>query len=85
MSLRLWTWFYRRLGSAYPKAFLTVELHSALIVAAATVALFSLYYDMSASELLQVLAVVVGLTWGAVIFALYLPIFSLGQAVKGFR
>jgi type IV pilus assembly protein PilC len=29
--------------------------------------------------------VVMGALAGAVIFALYLPIFSLGQAIKGFR
>ncbi len=66
MSLRLLTWCYRRLGAAYPKVFLTVELHTALIVAAATVALFSLYYDIAAQQLLEVLGVVVGLTWVAV-------------------
>jgi len=70
MSVRLWTWFYRKLGSAYPKVFVTVELHSALIIAAATVALFSLYYDLETDQLLEVLGVVLALTWVAVATAL---------------
>ena len=66
MSLRLLTWFYRRLGASYPKVFLTLELHTALVIAAATVVFFSLYYDVEAEQLLKVLAVVLALTWFAV-------------------
>lgn len=71
MSLRVMSWFYRKLGSFYPAAFLTVELQSALLVTAATVGLFTFYYDSDGAELLQVLAVALALT--ALAIALVLP------------
>jgi class 3 adenylate cyclase len=51
------SYLYRRLGARYPQAFLAVELHSALVVVAATLALFSFYYDGTASEYLMVLGI----------------------------
>jgi adenylate cyclase len=71
MSLRVMSWFYRKLGSLYPAAFLTVELQSALIVTAATVGLFTFYYDADGTELLQVLLVALALT--ALAIAVVLP------------
>ena len=70
MSLRILTWLYRKLGSFYPAAFMTVELQSAFVVTAATVALISLYYDASTEEFLQALVVVVALTALAVGYAM---------------
>jgi hypothetical protein len=55
MSLRVTTWFYRKLGSLYPAAFLTVELQSALVVTAATVGLFTFYYDADGDQFLHAL------------------------------
>lgn len=66
MSLRILTWLYRKLGSFYPAAFMTVELQSAFVVTAATVALISLYYDASTDEFFQALAVALALTAFAV-------------------
>lgn len=57
MSPRVLTWFYRRLGTFYPVAFLTVELQSALVVTAGTVGLFSFYYEAGAERFFQVLVV----------------------------
>ena len=70
MSPRVMTWFYRKLGSVYPAAFLTVELQSALVVTAGTVGLFTFYYDSDADEFLTVLLVALGLTAIAVGFGL---------------
>jgi adenylate cyclase len=70
MSLRILTWLYRKLGSFYPAAFMTVELQSAFVVTAATVALISLYYDASTEEFLQALVVVLALTALAVGYAM---------------
>src|ERR671919_283326 len=70
MSLRILTWLYRKLGSFYPAAFMTVELQSAFVVTAATVALISLYYDASTDEFFQALVVVLALTALAVGYAM---------------
>ena len=70
MSLGILTWLYRKLGSFYPAAFMTVELQSAFIVTAATVGLFSLYYDASTDEFFEALAVVLALTALAVGYAI---------------
>jgi len=42
--------FYRRFGRSYPYVFLTVELQSAYVITAATLGLFSFYYNGSTSE-----------------------------------
>lgn len=59
-------WFYRRLGSRYPAAFITAELQSAYLITAGTVALFSFYYDAIADQYLPILAIAMGLTAVAV-------------------
>jgi adenylate cyclase len=57
MSPRVLTWLYRKLGTLYPAAFLTVELQSALVVTAGTVGLFSFYYEAGTERFFQVLVV----------------------------
>jgi adenylate cyclase len=56
------TWLYRKLGHRYPAVFVCLELPNALVVAAASVALFSFYYSLSESEFLEVLGIALGLT-----------------------
>ena len=56
------TRLYRRLGRSYPYVFLTVELQSAFLITAATLGLFSFYYDASTGDYLKILAVSLGLT-----------------------
>src|SRR5687767_2582249 len=70
MGLRPLRYFYRRLGSRYPIAFLTVELHSALGVVAGTLGLFTFYYEGSASEYFTALAVALVLTELSVLWVL---------------
>lgn len=67
---RLLAWLYRKLGSFYPGTFITVELQTAFVVAAGTVALLSFYYDASKEEFLRVLVMVLVLTAVAVGVAL---------------
>jgi class 3 adenylate cyclase len=70
MSLRVMTWFYRKLGSLYPAAFLTVELQSALLVTAGTVGLATFYYDADGEQFLQVMVIALGMTALAIGYAL---------------
>jgi adenylate cyclase len=70
MSHRVVAWLYRKLGSFYPATFLTLELHSALLVVLGTLALFSLYYDGTGEQYLIVAATALGLTEGAIWVAL---------------
>ena len=60
------TRLYRRLGRCYPYVFLTVELQSAFVITAATLGLFSFYYDASTGDYLKILAVSLVLTAVAV-------------------
>ncbi len=62
MALPVVTRLYRRLGRRYPVVFLAVELQSAFVIAAATLGLFSFYYDASLDDYLKILAVAMGLT-----------------------
>jgi adenylate cyclase len=62
MSLRAMTWFYRKLGTFYPAAFLTVELQSALLITAATVGMFTFYYDADTDQFLRVMVIALALT-----------------------
>jgi hypothetical protein len=64
------TRLYRRLGRSYPYVFLTVELQSAFLITAATLGLFSFYYDASTGDYLKILAVSLGLTALAVLITL---------------
>jgi len=57
MALPLLTRLYRRLGRRYPYVFLTVEMQSAFVITAATLGLFSFYYNGSAAEYLKIIAV----------------------------
>ncbi len=69
MALTVFNRLYRRLGRSYPVVFLTVELQSAFVITAATLGLFSFYYNASADDYLKILvglmilvAVAVGIT-----------------------
>jgi len=64
------TWFYRRLGSLYPAAFLTVELLSALLVTAGTVGLATFYYDADGGQFLKVMVIALGMTALAIAYEL---------------
>ncbi|MGH2965948.1 MAG: adenylate/guanylate cyclase domain-containing protein [Solirubrobacterales bacterium] len=60
------TRLYRRLGRSYPYVFLTIELQSAFLITAATLGLFSFYYDAPTGDYLKILAVSLVLTAAAV-------------------
>jgi adenylate cyclase len=60
------TRLYRRLGRSYPYVFLTVELQSAFVITAATLGLFSFYYNASTADYAKILAVSLALTAAAV-------------------
>ena len=62
MALPVLTRLYRRLGRFYPQVFLTVELQSAFVITAATLGLFSFYYDASFTDYIEILAVAMVLT-----------------------
>ncbi len=64
------TTLYRRLGGRYPFVFLAVELHSALLIVAGTLALFSFYYQGTTSEYLMVLAIGLVLTEATIVITL---------------
>jgi adenylate cyclase len=66
MSMGALTWLYRRLGKWYPGAFLTLELQSAFLVTAGTLALFTFYWDIPEGDFLIILAISLGLTAVAV-------------------
>jgi adenylate cyclase len=66
MALPALSRLYRRLGRHYPYAFLTIELQSAFVITAATLALFSFYYNASASDYVKVTVVALALTGAAV-------------------
>jgi class 3 adenylate cyclase len=71
MALPVLTRLYRRLDRLYPKVFLIVELQSAFVIAAATLALFSFYYDASPTDYLTILAVAMVLTGLAVAITIH--------------
>src|SRR3954454_3723981 len=48
---------YRRLGRSYPVVFLIVEMQSAFVITAATLGLFSFYYNASAHDYIKILVV----------------------------
>jgi adenylate cyclase len=60
------TRLYRRLGRFYPPVFLSTELLSAFVIAAATLGLFSFYYNGSAGDYWEILVVTLILTGLAV-------------------
>src|SRR5256885_15884447 len=57
MALTVFNRLYRRLGRSYPVAFLIVEMQSAFVITAATLGLFSFYYNSSAHDYLKILVV----------------------------
>jgi adenylate cyclase len=70
MALPLMTRLYRRLGRRYPYVFLTVEMESAFVITAATLGLFSFYYNASVGDYLKIIVVALALTAIAVIVTL---------------
>jgi len=70
MALPLWTMLYRRFGARYPAFFLTLELQTAFGIVAATLGLFTFFYDAPASDYLKTLAVVEALTVFGIAFTL---------------
>ena len=55
MALTVFNRLYRRLGRSYPVVFLTLELQSAFVITAATLGLFSFYYNASTDDYLRIL------------------------------
>ena len=70
MGLPFWNMLYRRLGRRYPAFFITLELQTAFLITAGTLALFTFFYDAPTSDYLKTLAVVEGLTVFGVFFTL---------------
>jgi adenylate cyclase len=70
MALPALSRLYRRLGRHYPYAFLTIELQSAFVITAATLGLFSFYYNASTADYMKVMAVALVLTGAAVAITL---------------
>ena len=70
MALPALSRLYRRLGRSYPYVFLTIELQSAFVITAATLGLFTFYYNASAGDYLMVIAVALALTGLAVLITL---------------
>ncbi|MBA2522166.1 MAG: adenylate/guanylate cyclase domain-containing protein [Solirubrobacterales bacterium] len=63
-------WLYRRLGSRYPKIFVTLELQAGFLVTAGTVVLLAVYYDGSLSDYALLMAIALGLTACSIAFGL---------------
>jgi adenylate cyclase len=66
MALPALSRLYRRLGRFYPYVFLTIELQSAFVITAATLGLFTFYYDASAGDYAKIVVVGLALTGVAV-------------------
>ena len=66
MALPALSRLYRRLGRSYPSVFLTIELQSAFVITAATLGLFTFYYDASAGDYGKIVVVGLALTGAAV-------------------
>ena len=67
MAAGAMSFLYRRLGGSYPYVFLALELQSALLIAAGTLALFSFYYDGTSDEYVLVLLIALALAEAAII------------------
>ena len=70
MSTRILDWLYGKLGRWYPIVYLTVELQSAFIIMAATLGLFSFYYDAVREDYLALFAIASALTALSMTFVL---------------
>ena len=66
MAVTVLTRLYRRLGRFYPPVFLAILLLSAFVIAAATLGLFSFYYNASTGDYMRILVVTMILTGFAV-------------------
>jgi len=88
MAVPVLTRLYRRLGRFYPPVFLAIELLSAFVIAAATLGLFSFYYNGSAGDYMRILVVTLILTGIAVAITVVrtLPIMRpIGEWIGGAR
>ena len=70
MAVGALTYFYKRLGARYPLAFMAVELQTALVIVAGTLALFTFYFDGDTHEYLTVLGIALVLTEIAILASL---------------
>ncbi|GIK77775.1 MAG: hypothetical protein BroJett022_14650 [Actinomycetes bacterium] len=66
--LKPFEWLYGKLGPRYPGAFVKLELQAAFLVTAGTVLLLGAYYDSSIGATLELLAVTLALTAGAIVW-----------------
>ncbi len=81
-------WAYRKFGHRYPAAFLTVELQTAFLVVAATLGIFSLYYESVADEFLAIWLLTDALTVVAIAYVLwrvYPLVRPIGEWIGGER
>jgi hypothetical protein len=62
MSTRILDWMYGKLGRWYPAVYVTLELQSAFVIMAATLGLFSFYYDAVREDYVALFAIAAGLT-----------------------
>ncbi|HYY74604.1 MAG TPA: adenylate/guanylate cyclase domain-containing protein, partial [Solirubrobacterales bacterium] len=81
MTVPILTRLYRSLGRSYPYVFLTVEMQSAFVITAATLGLFSFYYNASFDDYMKILVVALALTGTAVIITL-VRTFPLMRPIK---
>src|SRR5687768_10423157 len=65
------TALYRRLGGRYPVVFMAVELQTALFIVAGSLALFSFYFEGTASEYMTVLWLSLVYTELAIVLSLF--------------
>lgn len=70
MSTRMLDWLYGKLGRFYPQVYLTVELQAAFIIMAATLGLFSFYYDAVRQDYLALFGIAAALTALNLVFVL---------------
>jgi class 3 adenylate cyclase len=77
----LLTRLYKRLGRSYPYVYLTIELQSAFVITAATLGLFSFYYNASATDYLEIIAVSLALT-GLAVWITLLRTYPLMKPIK---
>ncbi|MFN8113149.1 MAG: adenylate/guanylate cyclase domain-containing protein [Solirubrobacterales bacterium] len=63
-------WLYGKLGSRYPRVFVTLELQAGFLVTAGTVGLLAAYYDASFTDFLYLLAFALALTAVALVWGL---------------
>ncbi len=70
MSTRILDWLYGKLGRWYPIVYLTAELQSAFLIMAATLGLFTFYYDAVREDYLALFAIAAVLTALSMTFVL---------------